>query len=154
MRVSKRCEYALRALLELGIRTREQQTAPLTVSQIAKAQHIPEGVLANLLVKLKHVGLVTSVQGAKGGFFLARRPADITLGEVLRVVDGPVAVAPIKCLAGERPAFCIEAECTYYDVWSEVRDAITRIVDATTLENVIDRSKRRGGKPIQIMYYI
>ncbi len=153
MRISRRCEYALRALLELGLREPEQRL--LTVGQIARAQHIPEGVLANLLVKLKRGGLVTSIQGAKGGFRLAKRPGDITLGEVLRLVDGPVAVAPIKCLAGERPKSCIDSECSFYDVWSEVRDAIVRIVDVTTLENVMDRAgTRRQGKPVQIMYYI
>ncbi len=139
--------------MELGLRKKDDR--PLTVSQIARAQNIPEGVLANLLVLLKRAGLVTSVQGAKGGFYLARQPANITLGDVLRLVDGPVAVAPIKCVTGDRPAYCIEADCSFYDVWSEVRDAITRIVDATTLENVMDRAgSKRGGKPIQIMYYI
>ncbi|MCW5828938.1 MAG: Rrf2 family transcriptional regulator [Deltaproteobacteria bacterium] len=153
MRVSRRCEYALRALLELGLQ--KPGGRPLTVGQIARAQRVPEGVLANLLVLLKRAKLVTSVQGARGGFYLAKKPAEITLGEVLRLIDGPVAVAPIKCLAGERPKECAESECSYYDVWGEVRDAISRIVDATTLENVIDRSRsQREGRPIQIMYYI
>ena len=87
MRVSAKADYALRAVAELAA----AETGPLKRERIADAQQIPMNYLENILLELKHAGIVQSQRGTAGGFRLARRPADISLADVIRAVDGPMA---------------------------------------------------------------
>ena len=87
MRVSAKADYALRAVAELAA----AEEGPLKRERIADAQQIPMNYLENILLELKHVGIVQSQRGNSGGFRLARRPADISLADVIRAVDGPMA---------------------------------------------------------------
>src|ERR1700756_2105083 len=100
MRISRRCEYALRALLELA---RSGQEGPVRIEDIARRQSIPKKFLANLLVQLKRGRYVQSKKGPEGGYYLARPARQINVGEVVRFIDGPIA--PIQCVSrtlGER----------------------------------------------------
>src|ERR1041384_151238 len=100
MRISHRCEYALRALFELAKSSRE---GPVRIEDIARRQTIPKKFLANLLVQLKRGRFVQSKKGPEGGYYLARSPRQINVGEVVRLLDGPIA--PIQCVSrtlGER----------------------------------------------------
>ena len=87
MRVSAKADYALRAVAELAA----AEDGPLKREQIADAQQIPMNYLENILLELKHAGIVQSQRGTAGGFRLARQPADISLADVIRAVDGPMA---------------------------------------------------------------
>src|ERR1044071_9588640 len=124
MRISHRCEYALRALLELAKSSGE---GPVRIETVARRQTIPKKFLANLLVQLKRGRFVQSKKGPEGGYYLALPARQIKLGDVVRFIDGPIAL--IQCgsrTLGER---CdIGGRCGYFPVWKRVRDAIAEIV--------------------------
>src|ERR1700745_2368493 len=94
MRISHRCEYALRALLELAKQSGE---GPIRIEEIARLQTIPKKFLANLLVQLKRGRFVESQKGPEGGYYLAVPARQIKLGDVVRLIDGPIA--PIQCVS-------------------------------------------------------
>ena len=151
MKVTRRAEYALRALLDMAEHAEE---GPLRIEEIARRQRIPKNFLANLLVPLKRARLVQSKKGPDGGYFLARPARRITVGEVLRLIDGPVA--PIQCVARELGEKCeMGGDCGYFPVWQRVRDAVAEIVDHTTIADVLDEHRRTAASRARaIMYHI
>jgi len=134
MKLSKKSEYGLRALLEL---TRDHGTASLQRHEIAARQHIPVEFLEQILLALKRAGLLSSRRGMKGGYALIKSPKEITLGQVIRILDGPLA--PIGCVSKTAYQKC--SDCPYADkphcpvqrVMGTVRDAIADILDHHTL---------------------
>ncbi len=134
MKLSKKSEYGLRALLEL---TLAHGRATLQRHDIAESQHIPIEFLEQILLALKRAGILSSRRGMKGGYMLIKSPDTITLGQVIRVLDGPLA--PIGCVS--KTAYHKCAECPYADharcpvqhVMGTVRDAIAGILDHYTL---------------------
>jgi Rrf2 family cysteine metabolism transcriptional repressor len=134
MKLSKKSEYALRALLEL---TLVHGKATLQRQEIAARQHIPVEFLEQILLALKRAGLLSSRRGMRGGYGLIKSPQDITLGQVIRVLDGPLA--PIGCVSKTAYQKC--RDCPYTDnprcpvqhVMGAVRDAIAGILDHYTL---------------------
>jgi Rrf2 family transcriptional regulator, cysteine metabolism repressor len=153
MRVSHRCEYALRALLELA---KCADQGPIRIDEIAKRQSIPKKFLANLLVHLKRGHFVQSKKGPDGGYYLARPARHIKVGEVVRAIDGPIA--PIQCVSrtlGERCEMGCEmgGRCAYFPLWRRVRDAVAEIVDQTTISDVLDEQTRTVTEKVS-MYHI
>ena len=134
MKLSKKSEYGLRALLEL---TLAHGTATLQRQDIAARQHIPIEFLEQILLALKRAGLLSSRRGAKGGYTLIKQPKDISLGHVIRILDGPLA--PIGCVsktAYQKCADCPYAnktQCPVQQVMGAVRDAIADILDNYSL---------------------
>jgi Rrf2 family transcriptional regulator, cysteine metabolism repressor len=134
MRLSKKSEYGLRALLEL---TLVHGRATLQRHDIAARQHIPVEFLEQILLALKRAGLLSSRRGMKGGYTLIKQPADITLGQVIRILDGPLA--PIGCVSKTAYQKCSDcpyankAQCPVQHVMGAVRDAIAGILDNYTL---------------------
>ena len=134
MKLSKKSEYALRALLEL---TLLHDIGTIQRREIATRQHIPLEFLEQILLGLKRAGLLTSRRGLKGGYSLIKPPNQITLGQVIRILDGPLA--PIGCVS--RTAFHKCRDCPYADnthcpvqeIMGTVRDAIAGILDHYTL---------------------
>lgn len=138
MRVTRRAEYALRALLDMAEHADE---GPLRIEEIARRQHIPRNFLANLLVPLKRARLVQSKKGPEGGYFLSRPARRITVGEVLRLLDGPVV--PINCVSRELGEKCeLGGDCGYFPLWQRVRDAVAAVVDQTTVADVLEEHQR------------
>jgi Rrf2 family transcriptional regulator, cysteine metabolism repressor len=138
MKVTRRAEYALRALLDMAEHVDE---GPLRIEEIARRQRIPKNFLANLLVPLKRARLVQSKKGPEGGYFLARPARRITVGEVLRLIDG--TVAPIQCVSLELGEKCeLGGDCGYFPLWQRVRDAVAAIVDQTTVADVLEEHRR------------
>jgi Rrf2 family protein len=133
--LSKKSKYGLKALLVLG---RETGRGPVLVSDIAQREAIPQKFLEAILLELKRHGIVESKKGKGGGYFLRRRPADITFGEVIRVLDGPLAgVSCVSESAYMTCAECIDEEtCGVRLAMKEVRDATARILDHRTLADV------------------
>ena len=142
MSVSQKCQYALRAVFELSKRW---GNGPTTVADIAEAQAIPPRFLELILGQLKHAGFVESRRGAKGGYLLAVAPGGLTVREVLEYVDGPVA--PVRCVLGEDKAECpLEGNCAFMGLWSRARDAVAKVYDETSFENLMEEERASNGK--------
>jgi Rrf2 family cysteine metabolism transcriptional repressor len=112
-------------------------SGPVPLREIAENQHISAAYLEQLVGPLRRAGLLTSVRGSRGGYLLAREPQDITLGEVVRAVEG--SIAPTRC-AGEdgQPGACErESSCSARRLWIGVRDSIARELDSTTLADLL-----------------
>lgn len=136
MKLSKKSEYGLRALLEL---TLTYGKTSLQRHTIAARQHIPVEFLEQILLALKRAGLLASRRGKKGGYQLIKRPEEITVGQVIRILDGPLA--PISCVSktayqkcGDCP-YADKAQCPVQQVMGPVRDAIAGILDNYTLND-------------------
>ena len=144
MKFSKKSEYGLRALIEL---TATYGGEPLRRKQIAERQNIPVVFLEQILLALKHAGLLASTRGASGGYALIKPPAKVTLGRVIRTLDGPLA--PIACVSRTAYQKCHDcpyakkAYCPLQDVMGEVRNAIAGILDNYSLEGFLSRMRRR-----------
>lgn len=132
MRVSAKADYAIRAAAELAAISGEQH---LKRDQIADAQKIPSKFLETILLDLKHTGIVKSTRGADGGYALARPAADISLADIIRAVDGPMAT-----VRGERVE-SVEYQGTaraLRDVWVAVRASLRRVLETTSLQDLVD----------------
>jgi Rrf2 family protein len=130
MRVSAKVDYALRAGAELAAAAGQ---GAVKGDRIAQAQKIPFKFLENILLDLKHAGLVQSQRGAEGGYWLAKPPEEITLADVIRAVEGPIAN-----VRGERPEqveYAGAAE-SLREVWIAVRGNLRAVLEATTLADV------------------
>jgi len=134
--LSQRSRYALKALVRLA---RAADGEPVQIASLAESEEIPRKFLEIILVELKRQNLVQSLRGKRGGYRLARPPEDITFGEVIRVTDGPLALVPcVSRTAYRRCEDCKdETACAINRVMAVVRDETARILDATTLADVI-----------------
>ena len=143
--LSRKSKYGLKALLVLA---REAGHGPVLIAELASREAIPKKFLEAILLELKRHGVVQSRKGKGGGYFLLRGPADITFGEVIRVLDGPLAAVPcVSQTAYMRCAECIdEPTCGVRLAMKQVRDATARILDHTTLAAVNGRVARKRRK--------
>jgi Rrf2 family protein len=132
--LTQKAKYALKAMIDLA-----QQNAgrPVFIADIAQRQDIPRRFLENILVELKRAGLVISTRGKHGGYALARPADEITFAEVIRIADGPLALAPCASrTAYKRCDDCVdEATCALRGVLIEVRDSTAAILERTTLSS-------------------
>jgi Rrf2 family protein len=136
--LSNKAKYALKALLVLA---EEQRNGPVLIADLARRGAIPKKFLEVILLSLKNQGLLFSKKGRGGGYALAKPPDSITLGEVIRVLDGPLALVPCASLTAYRKCDdCFdEHQCGIRLVMKEVRDSTARILDSTTLSDVLRR---------------
>jgi Rrf2 family protein len=142
MRVTAKGEYASQAALHLALHYPEV----VTIQEIASRHHIPLKYLEQILLELKRGGVLESRRGVNGGYTLARTPAKISMGEVLRIVDG--AFAESSCTHSEERlgAACVEGEsCGLKAMWGDVQAAMEKILFATSLEDV--RRRTLSGRP-------
>ena len=134
--ISQKAKYALRALVALA---KHPAGKPVFISEIAETQAIPKKFLEQILLELKHHGLVASKRGKAGGYGLLRPADTISFGEVLRIVDGPIA--PLPCLskiAYRRCEDCKEeASCEVRRVFAQVADATRAVLDRTTISDAV-----------------
>jgi len=138
--LSQKCKYALQALLVLA---RENNEELLLVSDIAEKENLPKKFLEAILLELNRNGLVRSRRGRGGGYALAKAPEAITFGQVVRIMDGPLA--PLSCVSVNYYRRCDdcrdEQSCAIRKVMRRVRDAIAHELDGTTLADAV----RAGG---------
>jgi Rrf2 family protein len=136
--LSKKAKYALKALLVLS---RAAPGKPVLISEIAEAEGIPKKFLELILLQLKKNGMLQSKKGKGGGYFLAREPDLITFGQVIRIIDGPLA--PLPCVSHTAYMRCEECAdenaCGIRLVMKEVRDSTARILDGTSFLEVVQR---------------
>lgn len=151
MKLSKKGEYALRSLINLGIAV-EVKRALVQVSELAHNEQIPIKFLEQIMQALKEAGLVASVRGKFGGYRLAKPAREISIGQVVRLIDGPLA--PIGCVSQSAYAKCTcpdEAHCGLRMLMLDVRNAIAGILDRYTLADVVEitlRKLRRDHVPL------
>jgi Rrf2 family protein len=151
--LSHKSKYALKALIALS---EEYGKGPLLISDIARRQGIPRRFLEIILLELKMQGFLRSKKGKGGGYELSRPPAQISVGKVMRTLEGPIA--PLACVsktAYERCEDCPdEAACGVRILMKQVRDAIAAILDSTTFEDVIRNAHVVRGGPAALLYSI
>ena len=132
MRVSAKTDYALRAAVELA--SAVDTGAPVKGEKLATSQHIPLRFLENILLQLRHAGIIESRRGADGGYKLARAPEEITLADVIRAIDGPLAG-----VSGQRPE-TLDFKGTsepLREVWIAVRASLRSVLERVTLADVV-----------------
>ena len=141
MNVSRKCQYALRAVLELA---RQHGGRPTTTGEIAEAQAIPPKFLELILGQLRQEGLIESRRGVRGGYLLAVAPSAIAVGRVIRLIDGPVG--PVRCVNGNgrEPDCPLRSRCCFMGVWSRAHDAVAQVYDSTTFQDLLDEEPRDG----------
>ena len=151
MKISYKGDYALKALLDLSHRYEEGKA--VSIGEIAKRQNIPGQYLEQIMLVLKGAGLIDSKRGAGGGFFLKKAPKDIVLGEVIRLIEGPIE--PIACAKRNHNYVCGEEdECAFWEIWVNVTEAISSIVDRVTFADIMRRDKELKEKKVVHMYQI
>jgi Rrf2 family protein len=133
VRVSAKADYAIRAAVELAVRG----DGPTKGDVIAEAQQIPQNFLENILADLRNAGIVTSRRGAEGGYWLARPAGDVSLADVIRAVDGPLA--NVRGIRSEQTEYHGSAE-RMRDVWVAVRASLRNVLEHVTLADVASGS--------------
>ena len=138
MRVSAKSDYALRALIELGLRARgENPREPVSADELGRLQEIPAGFLQAILADLRRAGVVSSQRGQSGGWRLARPAAEVSVADVIRAVDGPLV-----SVHGERP------EAVHYNgtadalqlVWIAARSSLREVCEEVTIQDLADHT--------------
>ena len=134
MRLSTKGRYGLKAMFELALHYGE---GPIPLNSVAEEQNLSENYLEQLVSTLKKNGLLESVRGAQGGYYLAKPPREITVGIILRVLEGDMA--PVDCVIDGDDYNCEKAEyCVTKLVWEKIRDSIDNVVDSITLQDMIE----------------
>ncbi len=144
--LTKKSKYGLKALLILAQHAGE---GPVLVTELAERERIPKKFLEAILLDLKRHGLLHSKKGKGGGYFLGRPPTEITIGQVIRVLDGPLALVPCASQTAYMPCSDCpdEAACGIRWAMKEVRDATAKILDNTTLTSLNTQMRRRAKIP-------
>ena len=147
MKLSTRGRYGTRALLDLAL---HQGEAPVLLKDVAQRQQIPLPYLEHLITPLIAGGIVWSTRGARGGISLAKPPEQVKLSEVIQLLEG--SIAPVECV--NNPGVCSRSElCVTRDIWSELKKAMNGVLESTTLQDLVERQKRKG-QPEEVMYHI
>lgn len=152
VKLSLRGEYALRALIVLGL---SYGNDVVRIQAISEQQNIPKRFLEQILNDLRSAGLLESRRGIAGGYRLRRAPEQITLGQIIRLIEGPLA--PVSCVSEkfyERCSCPDEQKCGIRSIMKEVRDAISAILDRVTLAQLCDRVRTLQGAHSNPLDYI
>jgi Rrf2 family protein len=138
MKLSTRGRYGVRTLLDLAL---HQEEGLVLLKDVARRQEFSLQYLEHLIAPLIAAGLVKSTRGAGGGVSLVKPPAEITLGEAVQLLEGPIA--PVDCV--NDPELCHRSSfCVTRDVWIEMKEAMSRVLDSTTLQDLVNRRRFRG----------
>lgn len=150
MMISKKTKYALKALHYLADQTGDQL---VLIADLAKAENIPKKFLEFILLSLRKGGILQSRIGKGGGYSLAKPPASITIGNVVRILEGDIA--PVQCLSSSRQEHCEECRdektCGIRLVMVDVNNALTQVFDKLTLADMVERSEAERSKQQNIV---
>lgn len=151
MKITFKGDYALKAILDLSMNSEDGRVVP--ISEISQRQDIPLPFLEQIMLILKKAGFVQSKTGKGGGFLLAKQPEEITLGEIIRLIEGPIE--PIACGVRGRPSGCAdEQHCAFREIWVKVTDALSDIVDTVTFAQIMRRTKELQQHNSAFIYHI
>jgi len=142
MKLSTRGRYGTRVLLDLALHQGEK---PVILKEIAAREQISVGYLEHLITPLIAGGIVRTTRGARGGVSLAKPPEEIRLSEIMQLLEGPIAL--VECV--NSPGICSRSKlCVTRDIWSELKQAIDEILESTTLQDLVERHRRKGGDDV------
>lgn len=130
MRISARCDYACKALLELSLHWPSKE--PIQSHRISDKQNIPTKYLVQILIQLKRMGLVESIRGKQGGYILTESPGKISLGKVMKEIGGPLL--PMATTVAEK-------ESVFKTIWEELEETISGVLDKITFEDIANKVK-------------
>lgn len=133
MRISARCDYACKAILELALHWPSKE--PLQIHIISERQDIPMRYLVQILIQLKRMGLAASQRGKEGGYSLTKSPHRISLGEVVRSIGGPLL--PVSNSIRKNDSI-------FTTIWDEVEDAMAKVIDKITFEDICNKARGLG----------
>ena len=146
MILSTKGRYGLKMMYEFAL---NYGKGPMSLKEVAQKQRLSETYLEQLIAHLRKAGLVTSVRGAQGGYELSRKPEEITVGEIIRELEGPLA--PSECVLDDEPE-CSNADyCVTRLIWEKIMDSINNVIDSITLNDMINdyyklKQKKEGEK--------
>jgi Rrf2 family protein len=158
MIVSQKAQYAVRAVFELA---KHRGSEPVTAAAIAEAEFIPVRFLENILGQLRQAGFVESVRGKEGGYRLRRPAARITVGDVIRLIQGPIAeigcVEPgsgsaVSAAGVEKDACPLRHGCVLLPVWEQAHRAMMDVFDSATFEDLVE--KERAANRLEAIDYV
>lgn len=140
MRLSTKGRYGVRALLDVALNSK---AGPVLLKDIARRQDVSAQYLEHLISPLIRAGILRSQRGSRGGISLGKVPEDISLSQVVEILEG--SVAPVECV--DNPGICARSDsCVTRDVWVEMKAATVGVLEAITLKDLMERQKRKAGK--------
>lgn len=145
MKLSTKGRYGLRALVDLAVYSEDR---PVSISEIAKRQDISIRYLEQLLAKLKKAGIVKSIRGAQGGYLMAKSTEEVSVGDVLRILEGDLVLVECTELTGASKSCIGSRYCVTKSVWKKINDSIEQTVDSILLKDLVDESKAIHKKEI------
>jgi Rrf2 family protein len=150
--LTQKAKYAIKAMIHLAAR---QDDKPVLIEVLAKRERLPRKFLERILLDLKTHGLLESRKGRGGGYRLGREPHKISIGEIVRRMDGPLAPVPcVSKMAYRKCSDCRdEVSCCVKPIMKEVRDAIAHVLDGTTLADAVHRSGKTAGRNIEVLNF-
>ncbi len=148
MKLSTKGRYGLKAMFELALHYGE---GPIPLKNVAESQGISEHYLEQLIAVLRKNGLVQSVRGSQGGYMLIEAPRKITVGDIIRVLEGEIA--PSDCVTEDSNTCDRENKCVTKLVWIKIRDSINEVIDSITLEDMLEDYNDMNNDN-EYMYYI
>jgi len=138
--VPQKTQYALRAIFELS---RQYGKGPIKIAEIAKAQAIPPRFLEVILSQLKQGGFVESQRGSEGGYYLIRNPFHLTIGDLIRFLQGPISL--VSCMTEDPKDRCILfGDCVFLAMWEKVGRAISEVYDNTSFHDLVEEEKQKA----------
>lgn len=149
MQITQKCQYALRAVFELAKRNGQ---GPVKIADIADVQAIPPRFLEVILSQLKQAGFVASQRGRDGGYLLVRPAAELTVGDVMRFVQGPIG--PVDCVLKQQDCKCpLYDGCAFLPMWERAQRAMSAVYDTTTFDDLMS-DEAAGGEEYKPFYSI
>ena len=137
MKLSTKGRYGVRFMFDLALHHR---SGTVSLKDVARRQGISEKYLWHLIPPLKNAGLINSTRGSHGGYVLAKHPAEITLRQILTVLEGPMSL--VECI--DKPSMCERSEsCIAREIWTEVVEKMLQSLDSFTLERMMEKQKGR-----------
>ena len=137
--ITQKMKYALKAMLVLGDEAAQPVPEALTIEKIARRSDTPKRFLEQILLELRNAGMVSSIRGRSGGYLLIKRPGDISISELLRLIDGPIA--PLPCLSRRAYQRCEdcrdEASCRIRKVFAEIFWSYLILIESLSLEDML-----------------
>jgi Rrf2 family transcriptional regulator, cysteine metabolism repressor len=147
MKISTKGRYGLRAMIDLAVYSKDNQ---VTLSSIAQRQGISISYLEQVFSILRKSNLVRSIKGAQGGYVLNRKPEEIKVGKILRVLEGELSVIDLNKISNNESKIQV---CIREKVWEKMNERLNELIDNMTLEDLVKNYRKNNGL-IQIMYYI
>lgn len=140
MKISTKGRYALRLMLDLAMNNTGN---PVSLKDVAKRQGISDKYLEQIISVLNRAGYVKSVRGAQGGYMLRKEPSEYTVGMILRLTEG--SLAPVSCIEEDEVSCERQENCVTLILWKKINEAISSVVDETTLQDLVDWQREKNG---------